>query len=1034
MMDLYPNSLIHARAFLSFLIEGATDYGAGMALRVRMHKIEEGVDFGIDFCFKSLVNAYPHYLKDRILVFTGEVVDESARESASGEDPGSRSRSQSSAALMGDSASIITPEEERTLIGGLCAEGRMRMAVQAFLENQTLRAAPAMVATALWALIVTIVGSVSFFVIFSGSFDDLTPEFRDREALGIAGSNLEAGMLALVIDQGMRAGRVDLEGPGISDCDFEPALGFGTEDAVTTALELAGEAMIAVELEGGQLDFTPCSGGAPVDVGVAVSMPVAFGFAFEALSFMRQREEGQYFGFAPSAEVAEPGFVSDAFCDASNAFQALSEYAKDSLEATVASFKEDANHRARQSGLLVWLLPVLYLVALTVPTVVASIAGLHEIRDLCAMLTALPDTTKALGRDPIQMSGTLTAQSRAEVDSGGDGLFFATAVAIGIFCVGIAACSTGTFVSYRAAALTFANTAEGLGHGLEVESDCVGLAQTLSVRLLLLGGGGTFDDGTPFASYADTAAFVVSPDDVIKEQLARLDVDLGQLKGFVGRHASTDEILAKDRCEPGSGTDIHTRYACSSLIWQVEFLSDLVKTATSIDDGRLANVIHMLDVHIIPSLMEYFEGVAGEIPDDVITTFRGTSIAMLVLQLVIVVALEGLLYFLRTRLSAALSGALAFWRRLPAEGLLASQPLIDYLVNAAIVKSRTPGEAMARAANDVIIVTGFGLAIEYVNPAVAGALGYVLPEELLGRNVKMLLDEESGSRVSGQWAKLRMGESWSGTLTGVSCDESTVSCAAAILALAQGRFMLVIRNETAVLELQRKAAVVKDWNDLLLNEMLPGPFVDTEVFFAAESASVVMIGIEKFTQYSEALQPAATLATLTAVFGAYDDRLRSYNTCIRLANVGDTFVAVSGLAGESPHASHAISFALDCIDALGTVNATLETALRPRIGIDSGSLIAGWFDGVVAMGEALTGARELQQAVQPGQLFVTARTHRLAAQDDFVFRAVIGGNYAVTRRPLGTKPDGRTTANPFALTSGRSAGSDASLSGLAVLL
>jgi hypothetical protein len=67
LISKYPNNVRLYEDYSYFLIEGATDYLNGLKIKHQSNLIKEGRSFAVDASFRSLVQAFPAYLKRRIL-------------------------------------------------------------------------------------------------------------------------------------------------------------------------------------------------------------------------------------------------------------------------------------------------------------------------------------------------------------------------------------------------------------------------------------------------------------------------------------------------------------------------------------------------------------------------------------------------------------------------------------------------------------------------------------------------------------------------------------------------------------------------------------------------------------------------------------------------------------------------------------------------------------------------------------------------------------------------------------------------------
>lgn len=62
----YPNSARICEEYSQFLIDCATDFALGIRMKRRCDMIDSGQSFSINLALRSLVRAYPHYIKKKL--------------------------------------------------------------------------------------------------------------------------------------------------------------------------------------------------------------------------------------------------------------------------------------------------------------------------------------------------------------------------------------------------------------------------------------------------------------------------------------------------------------------------------------------------------------------------------------------------------------------------------------------------------------------------------------------------------------------------------------------------------------------------------------------------------------------------------------------------------------------------------------------------------------------------------------------------------------------------------------------------------
>lgn len=148
-----------------------------------------------------------------------------------------------------------------------------------------------------------------------------------------------------------------------------------------------------------------------------------------------------------------------------------------------------------------------------------------------------------------------------------------------------------------------------------------------------------------------------------------------------------------------------------------------------------------------------------------------------------------------------------------------------------------------------------------------------------------------------------------------------------------------------------------------------------------ENVTVLFSDIVDFTKSSSSLEPDVVINELNDLFTEFD-KITEKNECMRIKTVGDAYLAVCGLPEKNEkHAERLIQCAKEYIDYMEKRNQTAEIKWNIRVGIDSGSAIAGIigqkkyvYD---VLGSTVDTAVELQRACKPMRIAVSQQTYDL---------------------------------------------------------
>jgi guanylate cyclase len=161
---------------------------------------------------------------------------------------------------------------------------------------------------------------------------------------------------------------------------------------------------------------------------------------------------------------------------------------------------------------------------------------------------------------------------------------------------------------------------------------------------------------------------------------------------------------------------------------------------------------------------------------------------------------------------------------------------------------------------------------------------------------------------------------------------------------------LAIKREEAVVALRREHRLLQEEQakseGLLLN-VLPRPIAERlkrqpgAIADGFPEATVLFADIVDFTRISADMPPERLVAWLNDLFSDFD-QLSEQHGLEKIKTVGDAYMAVAGLPTPRPdHAGAAAEMALAMQDALAHRSAPNGEALRMRIGLHTGPVVAG---------------------------------------------------------------------------------------------
>jgi PAS domain S-box-containing protein len=422
--------------------------------------------------------------------------------------------------------------------------------------------------------------------------------------------------------------------------------------------------------------------------------------------------------------------------------------------------------------------------------------------------------------------------------------------------------------------------------------------------------------------------------------------------------------------------------------------------------GSLGELIHLLDVHLLPILIRIDEQYQNLVVEERVffvqahlLYFGGEAILFVILFAVIV-------WYCQT-INNCYDILLSLMRRVSPGAILACPPLEEYLLHRSSSKRRvgmSVDERIIDTSLDSVICTNMNGTIDLINPAVTKTFGFC-PEQLLGQSLSSLMPGEHGEKIEQQlklMSERQTGPMFEGHTVCVADDETEIPCWISLFALFNGddvsSFVAIVRDETDLLAQQAAAEAAKQQSEKLLFQILPRDIVvklnagEKDISFSIESATVMFIDIVKFSEYAENLTPQEIMGNLSEIFAGFDEACSRYPLLIKIKLIGDVYMCASGLFSPdippTAHAEEMIRFGMEALQVIDCVNEKLGAFLAVRIGINSGGPILAGVLGIDRptfdiIGDPINVAARLQSTDVPGKIQISESTQELVSGLDF---------------------------------------------------
>ena len=186
-------------------------------------------------------------------------------------------------------------------------------------------------------------------------------------------------------------------------------------------------------------------------------------------------------------------------------------------------------------------------------------------------------------------------------------------------------------------------------------------------------------------------------------------------------------------------------------------------------------------------------------------------------------------------------------------------------------------------------------------------------------------------------------------------------------------------------DIRRRQAQAR--SDELLSNALPASIAarmkhgEQRIAESYPATTVLFADLAGFTPWAQRTDPNLVVSVLDELFSRFDERAAECGV-EKIKTIGDSYMAVAGAPEpRADHAQAAIALARGMLTTLAEVRGRLTLPLELRVGLASGSVVAGvigqrriLFD---LWGDTVNTASRMESAGTPGRIHVAASTHAL---------------------------------------------------------
>jgi len=156
-----------------------------------------------------------------------------------------------------------------------------------------------------------------------------------------------------------------------------------------------------------------------------------------------------------------------------------------------------------------------------------------------------------------------------------------------------------------------------------------------------------------------------------------------------------------------------------------------------------------------------------------------------------------------------------------------------------------------------------------------------------------------------------------------------------------------------------------------------------------DNVSVLFADMVNFTPLAQKLDPTVLVTLLNKFFSYFDDLTEKYGL-EKIKTIGDSYMVASGLPiPREDHAVAIMNMAIDMLKFVETHESSQDEKLQLRIGIHSGSVVAGVIGKIKFIydlwGDVVNTASRLESHGIPGNIHISEETYELLKKD-FIFK------------------------------------------------
>ncbi|OHT07667.1 Adenylate and Guanylate cyclase catalytic domain containing protein [Tritrichomonas foetus] len=1026
----FPNSLPYREEYGNFCIECESNFSGAILQKHICDLIEAGRSFNVDMCFKLFIRNFPDYIKKNILDLKGNFMRTQKKKGSQSSNTNSNTSGQSFNTSSTSFSELDDAMEEgigRTLI----THSRIRLALQRATENRKANSYMSfMVLT--WALFfIGIIIFIVIYVYFNGYFDSRKANAERLENLALTRLYLFTNILSCFYSWANRTNCANLD---VYDDEFRET---DDQDAPTlmnkwTSWEYRNS-QFGVDSRSKFTEFSAQIAELSLHgtdvynyMSVMFSEDVNVSYCWNGKVAQRKGQTlvtALSYIYIISDIVLSEGnldkwfFNSIRFCNILSTGQKFGA-AFDTLKQTMAKMATD---EAKQATKVISKMQIAfcagYIAVCFVVNIFVSVRYVKEINTFAMMLLKMANDIKKEASKPLRKdvpddekndgNGTVDVTGRVNI-----AIVFIVFICLIYIINGILIVLQFNNIQYYNTQYQYLNL--WTGDSMFRKPILVEITLWISQQVA------TYNPmvvGNHFLYENDLMKLIDEGFTNIDKMTTSLMQEGEGYPSAAGVDDIIDNILLLEDCEPEvANPSYHEMYRCGSAQQLLNFFMNSVSTIRNrintyggmLNDELHSTLVHITSSHLVPK-MNTIDDRFNLMIATFRTKFEQIHMAYFVCEIIIIIINLTLSMLFLQYLNKCYKVALSLVRRISPILLVTDDEMVRYLLETSKkddnAEMSTDQGIIYNSASSVLCTEMNGI-VEMINPAVSATLGFS-PEQLLGQSIISVIHDDFKQQIINQLELMVNKQStliYEDHTVCITDDESSIPCAMTILGITNESgdevtsFVILLRDESHLLQQQEEAEKAKKQSETLLYQILPRDIVirlnqgEKDISFSVPSATIMFIDIVKFSDYAASLTPQEIMGNLSLLFAGFDEAISKHDLLIKIKLIGDVYMCAGGLFSpdEPPvnHAEQMLRFGLEALQVLDDTNVKLNAVLNVRIGVNTGGpLIAGVlgtdkpvFD---IIGDTINVASRLQSTDIPGKIQISQATFDIVKELDF---------------------------------------------------